>query len=71
MRPAATLTGHSKIGKKYRKCPHLFRDRRRRERPRKRGKPDFLAMLDDGIGRDGEVHVDLARGMHPKLSKAE
>jgi hypothetical protein len=68
-RQAATLTGHPKIGKNCRKSPHLFRDQRRREGPWIRGKPNFLTMLDDGIRRDREVHVHLAGGMHPKLSK--
>ena len=67
---APTLTGHPKIMKKYRISTHLFRGRRWRKGPRILGKPDLRAMLDDGIRRDGEVHVDLAGGVHPELSKA-
>ena len=67
---APTLTGHPNIIKKYRKSAHLFRGRRQRKGPRILGKPDLLTMFDDGIRRDGEVHVDLAGGVHPKLSKA-
>ena len=67
---APTLTGHPNIIKKYRKSAHLFRGRRRRKGPWIREKPDLLAMLDDGIRRDEEVHIDLAGGVHPELSKA-
>ena len=68
-RQATTLTGHPKIGKNHCKSPHLFRDQRRRKGPRIRGKPDLPTMLDDGIRGDGEVHADIAGGVHPKQNK--